>query len=122
MPFRAGKTPQKKDESCGSDSIRTVQALGGAGTILFDHVESVGKFNPIFQMPHVGVHFSSFVSWSFGTPDWPLSDIPFQTILDRVASGAYKAKPARVFRFEDIQQAHRLLETNEAGGKIVVRV
>jgi len=27
-----------------------------------------------------------------------------------------------VFRFEDIQQAHRLLETNEAGGKIVVRV
>jgi NADPH2:quinone reductase len=89
---------------------------------LLDHVESVGNFNPIFQMPHVGVHFSSFVSWSFGTPDCPLSDIPFQTILDRVASGAYKAKPARVFRFEDIQQAHRLLETNEAGGKIVVRV
>jgi NADPH:quinone reductase-like Zn-dependent oxidoreductase len=28
----------------------------------------------------------------------------------------------RTFRFEDIQQAHRLLESNEAGGKIVVRV
>jgi len=27
-----------------------------------------------------------------------------------------------VFRFEDIGEAHRLLETNEAGGKIVVRV
>ena len=89
---------------------------------LLDHVESVGNFNPIFQMPHVGVHFSSFVSWSFGTPECPLSDIPFQTIIDRVASGAYKAKPAKVLGFEDIQEAHRLLETNEVGGKIVVRV
>ena len=89
---------------------------------LLDHVESVGNFNPIFQMPHVGVHFSSFVSWSFGTPECPLSDIPFQTIIDRVASGAYKAKPAKVLGFEDIQEAHRLLETNEVGGKIVVRL
>jgi NADPH:quinone reductase-like Zn-dependent oxidoreductase len=89
---------------------------------LLDHVESVGNFNPIFQMPHVGVHFSSFVSWSFGTPECPLSDIPFQTIVDRVADGAYRAKPARVLHFEDIQEAHRLLETNEVGGKIVVRV
>jgi NADPH:quinone reductase-like Zn-dependent oxidoreductase len=56
------------------------------------------------------------------TPQCPLSDIPFQTLIDRVAGGAYKAKPARVFRFEDIQEAHRLLETNEVGGKIVVRV
>ena len=89
---------------------------------LLDHVESVGNFNPLFQMPHFGVHFSSFVSWSFGTPECPLSDIPFQAIVDRVASGAYKAKPVRVFRFEDIQEAHRLLETNEAGGKLVVRI
>jgi NADPH2:quinone reductase len=89
---------------------------------LLDHVESVGNFNPLFQMPHAGVHFSSFVSWSFGTPECPLSDVPFQAIIDRVESGAYKAKPAKVFRFEDIQQAHRLLETNQAGGKIVVCV
>jgi NADPH:quinone reductase len=89
---------------------------------LLDHVESLGNFNPLFQMPQVGVHFSAFVSWSFGSAECPLSDIPFQTIVDRVESGAYKAKPARVFRFEDIVEAHRLLETNEAGGKIVVRV
>jgi len=89
---------------------------------LLDHVESIGNFNPLFQMPHFGVHFSAFVSWSFGTPECPLSDIPFQTIVERAAVGAYKAKPAKVFRFEDIREAHRLLETSEAGGKIVVRL
>jgi len=44
---------------------------------LLDHVESLGNFNPLFQMPQVGVHFSAFVSWSFGTAECPLSDIPF---------------------------------------------
>jgi|HubBroStandDraft_1064217.scaffolds.fasta_scaffold175315_2 hypothetical protein len=28
--------------------------------------------------------------------------------------------PARVFRFEQMQQAHRLMESNQANGKIVV--
>jgi NADPH2:quinone reductase len=89
---------------------------------LLDHVESIPDFKPLFQMPHAGVHFSGFVSWSLGTPDVPLSGIPFQGIVDRVASGAYKAKPAKVFAFEQIREAHRLMESNEANGKIVVRV
>ncbi|MFB9268641.1 zinc-binding dehydrogenase [Bradyrhizobium erythrophlei] len=89
---------------------------------LLDHVASIPDFNPLFQMPHAGVHFSGFVSWSLGTPEVPLTGIPFQGIVDRVASGAYKAKPAKVFRFEEIQAAHRLMEANEAGGKLVVRL
>ncbi len=32
----------------------------------------------------------------------------------------YKAKPARVFRFEEIREAHRLMEAGAANGKIVV--
>jgi NADPH2:quinone reductase len=89
---------------------------------LLDHVAAIPEFNPLFQMPHFGVHFSAFVSWSLGTPDCPLSEIPFQGIVDRVAAGSYKAKPAKVFRFEEIREAHRLMEANEANGKIVVRV
>lgn len=78
-------------------------------------------FNPLLQMPS-GVHFSFFGSFAFGSPEFPLSDIPFQTIFDRVADGSYEAKPARVFRFEEIQDAHRFMETNQANGKIVVTV
>jgi NADPH:quinone reductase len=37
-----------------------------------------------------------------------------------VAAGRYQAKPVRVFRFEDIQEAHRVMESNQAGGKMVV--
>jgi NADPH2:quinone reductase len=63
--------------------------------------------------------FGSFV---FGKPGFPLSDVPLQTIAAQVAAGRYKAKPARVFRFEDIREAHRVMESNQAGGKMVVLV
>jgi NADPH:quinone reductase-like Zn-dependent oxidoreductase len=78
-------------------------------------------FNPLLQMPS-GVHFSFFGSFVFGTPGFPLSDVPLQTIADHIAAGHYKAKPSRVFRFEDIREAHRVMEANEANGKMVVRV
>ena len=49
-------------------------------------------------------------------------DVPFQAIFDRVADGSYQAKPAHTFRFEEIQDAHRLMEASQANGKIVVTV
>jgi NADPH:quinone reductase-like Zn-dependent oxidoreductase len=69
-----------------------------------------------------GVHFSFFGSFMFGSPEFPLSDVPLQTIIDRATAGAYQAKPAAVFRFEEIREAHRLMEANRAHGKLVVRV
>ncbi len=81
----------------------------------------VNGFNPLLQMPS-GVHFSFFGSFMFGTPGFPLSDVPLQAIVDRVATGTYRAKPARVFRFHDIGEAHRVMESSEANGKLVVRM
>ena len=79
----------------------------------------VPDFNPLLQMPS-GVHFSFFGSFVFGTPGFPLSDVPLQKIAGDVAAGRFKAKPARVFRFEDISEAHRVMEANQANGKLVV--
>jgi len=87
--------------------------LGGLGPI--------GSFNPLLQMPS-GIHWSFFGSFMFGAPGFPLSDVPLQTIVDRAAAGTYQAKPARVFRFEEIQEAHRVMESNRANGKLVVRL
>src|SRR5581483_133982 len=90
---------------------------------LLDHAAPIEGFNPLFQMPFCGVHFSSFVSaFTYGAPDYPLSDVPLQEIVDRVAAGRYKARPARVFRFDEIRAAHALMEANEANGKLVVRL
>ena len=84
--------------------------------------EPIVGFNPLVHMPS-GVHLSFFGSaFVTGTAQYPLSDIPFQAIVDRAAAGIYRAKPAKIFRFDEIQEAHRLMESGDANGKIVVRV
>jgi NADPH:quinone reductase len=67
-----------------------------------------------------GVYLTFFGSFVFGEPGFPLSDVPLQEIAQKVASGRLKAKPSRVFRFEEIHEAHRVMEVGEAGGKMVV--
>jgi NADPH2:quinone reductase len=84
-------------------------------------LDPIPTFMPMTQLPS-GVHFSFFGSFMFGAPAFPTSEIPMQTIVERVEDGTYKAKPARVFRFEEIREAHRLMETGAANGKIVVRL
>jgi NADPH2:quinone reductase len=79
----------------------------------------IADFNPLLQMPS-GVHFSFFGSFVFGTPGFPLSDVPLGEIAADVAAGRYQAKPSRVFHFEEIREAHRVMEANEANGKMVV--
>ena len=58
----------------------------------------------------------------FGTPRFPLSDVPLQEIASQVASGRLKAKPSRIFRFDEIREAHRVMEASLAKGKMVVVV
>ncbi|HET9375984.1 MAG TPA: zinc-binding dehydrogenase, partial [Chthoniobacterales bacterium] len=79
----------------------------------------ITSFNPLLQLPS-GVHLSFFGSFMFGQPLFPLSEVPLQQIIDRAGSGVYQAKPAKVFRFEEIQEAHRLIESNQANGKLVI--
>jgi NADPH:quinone reductase len=79
----------------------------------------IADFNPLLQMAS-GVYLTFFGSFVFGTPEFPLSDVPLQTIAAQVAAGRLKAKPTRVFRFDEIREAHRVMEANEASGKMVV--
>jgi NADPH:quinone reductase-like Zn-dependent oxidoreductase len=94
--------------------VNLVGFLGGGGPLTLE---------PVFQIPS-GVLLSVFASAVVtGTPEFPLSEIPFQAIVDRVADGTYKAKPAKVFRFDEIQAAHRLMESGGGpGGKLVVKL
>jgi NADPH:quinone reductase len=84
-------------------------------------LDPISSFMPVMQLPS-GVHFSFFGSFMFGSPAFPTSEIPMQTIIERVADRIYQAKPARVFQFSEIREAHRLMESGAANGKIVVRL
>ncbi len=76
-------------------------------------------FDWLANMPF-GVDLNAFASLLFGTKDFPHSDIPMQQIVERVANGTYKTRPVKVFPFEHLPDAHRLMESNSANGKIVV--
>ncbi|KAI0412548.1 GroES-like protein [Xylaria grammica] len=83
-------------------------------------LEPVKDFNPMVQMES-GVHFSLFHSKVLGTPGFELSNIPFLEIVRKIEQGKWDAKPARIFGYQDIVNAHRALDSHSVGGKIVVK-
>lgn len=102
------------------DSLRAVRKGGQVCQAGFlGGAEPVQEFNPIFDIPS-GVSLGFFGSFALGMPDFPIAEIPMQDIVKKVEEGAYQAKPAHVFAFEDLPEAHRLMESNRANGKIVV--
>jgi hypothetical protein len=82
-------------------------------------LDPVPNFNPLLQMAS-GVYLTFFASFVFGTPGFPLSDVPLQQIAADAAAGRLDVKPVRTYRFEEISEAHRVMEANLAGGKMVV--
>lgn len=82
-------------------------------------LDPIPDFNPLLQMAS-GVYLTFFGSFVFGTPGFPLSDVPLQQIAADAAAGRLDVKPTRIFRFEEIREAHRVMEANEASGKMVV--
>ena len=46
--------------------------------------------------------------------------MPLEQLVDEVAAGSLQVQVGRVFRLDDIVEAHRCMEENKAGGKIVV--
>jgi NADPH:quinone reductase-like Zn-dependent oxidoreductase len=81
----------------------------------------LGEFNPLLRMPS-GVNWNFFGSFVFGEPGFPLSDVPLQDIAIQVAEGRLEAAPTRVFAFDEIREAHRVMEAGDSGGKMVVVV
>jgi NADPH:quinone reductase-like Zn-dependent oxidoreductase len=81
-------------------------------------LDPIPDFNPLLKMPS-GVFLTFFGSFVFGTPGFPLSDVPLEQIAKDAAMGLLDVKPKWVFNFKDIREAHRVMEANEAGGKMV---
>jgi NADPH:quinone reductase len=105
------------------DSLQAVRAHGRLCQVGFlGGLAPVTDFNPIIDLPS-GVQLSLFASaFTLGNEDYPLSEVPLQEIVAKAASGTLNAKPKRVFAFEEIVEAHRIMDAATAGGKLVVAV
>lgn len=75
---------------------------------------SIADFAPMDVIP-TGV---SLTSYSGGVEDF--ISMPLQSLLDRIADGSLPVRIGRVFPLGEIVEAHRLMESNRAGGKIVM--
>jgi len=105
------------------DSLRLVRPRGRVCQLGFlGGLEPVADFNPIADMPS-GVQFSFYGSaFVLGTSEFPLAEIPLAEMIGKAEAGLYQAKPARVFSFDDIVEAHKVMESGLAGGKMTVSV
>jgi NADPH:quinone reductase-like Zn-dependent oxidoreductase len=105
------------------DSLRVVRPRGRVCQLGFlGGLEPVAGFNPIADLPS-GVQFSFYGSaFVLGTSEFPLTEIPLTEMIGKAENGLYQAKPARVFGFDDIVEAHTVMESGLAGGKMTVSV
>ncbi len=101
------------------DSLKMVKKGGTVCNAGFLGGGDPFPFSPLTDMPP-SVNLNFFASFMLGTSDFTLSDIPMQTIVERVFEGIYQAQPASIFAFRDIAKAHELMESNLAQGKLVV--
>lgn len=78
-------------------------------------------FNPLTDMPST-VQLSFFGSFNFGEAGHGMDAIPYQEMADAMADGRLRGRPARTFRFDQVREAHALMEDHAANGKLVVLV
>jgi NADPH:quinone reductase len=105
------------------DSLQCAAPRGRVCQIGFlGGLDPVVDFNPLADLPS-GVALSTFASaFVLGDDAFPMAEVPIQAIVEKAERGAFAAAPQRVFAFDEIVEAHRLMDAGQAGGKLVVTV
>jgi NADPH:quinone reductase-like Zn-dependent oxidoreductase len=75
---------------------------------------SIDEFSPMDHIPTA----VNLTTYSGGVDDFMLT--PLDKLAGQIASGTLNVQIGRVFRLDEIAEAHRCMEDNKAGGKIVV--
>jgi len=79
------------------------------------------QFQPIFQIPS-GVRLTTLASaLAFGQAGFEMSGIPLQKIITDIEKGTIPNILSKTFPAKDIVEAHKMVETNLANGKVVVQ-
>lgn len=104
------------------DSVKALRPFGGASVIgLLGGAPVLESFHLMQDLPGA-VHLNFFPSGLLGTAALPLSESPLRWIAQEIAAGRIPSLRTRTFDFDDVRQAHRLMESNAAVGKFVVQL
>ncbi len=97
------------------DSLRCTKQ-GGIVSItgIVGNEWSLDGFNPMEAIP-TGVHLTSYSGTATN-----FLNMPFNDLVSQVVDGTLPIRVGKTFRLGQIVEAHRYMETNTGGGKIVV--
>jgi NADPH:quinone reductase-like Zn-dependent oxidoreductase len=97
------------------DSLRCAKQRGiVCMTGMVGNKWSFDNFSPMEAIPTA----ISLTTYDGGPEDFMLT--PLSELVEQLASGMLHVQVTRTFRLDEIVEAHRLMEENKAGGKIVV--
>jgi len=104
------------------DSLKCIRPWGQVAVVgLLGGAPILESFNLMGDLPNT-VKLSFFSSGLFGSETLPLNKAPLNEIAEQVLNGNIPNTVAMVFPLENIQEAHRLLDSDTANGKIVVTI
>ena len=98
-----------------SDSLRCAKQRGiVCMTGMVGNKWSLDDFSPMEVIPTA----VCLTTYDGGPEDFMLT--PLEELVEQIAAGTLRVQVGRTFRLDDIVEAHRCMEENRAGGKIVV--
>jgi NADPH:quinone reductase-like Zn-dependent oxidoreductase len=118
-----GKGAQLAVDPVGGPGVETLAAALGPNGILVPYgvLDDAPTPYPLLTALAINLTIRAF-TLPFLTSDPLRMEQGKQFVLDGIASGHFKPIIARTFKFNDIADAHRYLESNQQIGKIVVTV
>ncbi len=103
------------------DTMKTLKSWGEVTVVgLLGGAPVIENFGLMSDLPS-SVKLSFFQSGMLGTEALPLDASPLNWIADQVMNGSMPNITAQVFNYDEIRQAHALMDSNKAIGKIVVK-
>ena len=99
------------------DSLRCVKEPGlVCMTGIVGNKWSIDDFSPMAAIP-TGVGLTTYDG---GVADFMRMDL--QALLDQIVDGTLRVQVGKVYQLDEIAEAHQMMDSNKAGGKIVVLV
>jgi len=104
------------------DTIKVLKPFGAVAVVgLLGGPPVLESFDLMQDLPSA-TRLSFFPSGLLGTPALPLTDAPLRAIAEGISAGRIPSLRARTFDFGDVRQAHALMESDRALGKLVIRL